>query len=87
MCLCVCLYNSTNLYVCLNLPQMLCFGKYTDCFHHQGHTIDFDSPKNVTEDRQTFYCIPIPGETKWVKEVSSKLNGDSECVLLIFCLW
>lgn len=26
-----------------------------------------ESPKSVTEDRQTLYCVPIPGETDWVK--------------------
>ena len=32
--------------------------------------IDVDHPENVTADRQTLYCVPIPGETPWVKAVS-----------------
>lgn len=27
-----------------------------------------DSPRNVTKERQTFYCVPIPGETEWAKK-------------------
>ena len=32
--------------------------------------INFDSPNNVTTDRQTLYCVPIPGETAWAKKIS-----------------
>lgn len=31
--------------------------------------------KNVTMDRQTLYCIPVPGETTWVKEGFSDTAG------------
>lgn len=27
-----------------------------------------ESERNVTLDRQTLYCVPIPGESSWVKE-------------------
>jgi len=36
-------------------------------------SIDFESPKNVTADRQTIYCIPVPGENDWVKRISFSL--------------
>lgn len=29
-----------------------------------------DSKNTVTSERQTFYCVPIPGENPWVKEIS-----------------
>ncbi|XP_060782068.1 mini-chromosome maintenance complex-binding protein isoform X2 [Neoarius graeffei] len=45
--------------------KVLRCGKYkdvTDC------GVDFNSVKTVTSERQTFYCVPIPGESQWVKE-------------------
>ncbi|XP_060728622.1 mini-chromosome maintenance complex-binding protein isoform X2 [Tachysurus vachellii] len=45
--------------------KVLRCGKYkdvTDC------GVDFNSRKTVTSERQTFYCVPIPGESHWVKE-------------------
>ncbi|XP_073337921.1 mini-chromosome maintenance complex-binding protein [Pagrus major] len=30
--------------------------------------VDFNSRNTVTAERQTFYCVPIPGENPWVKE-------------------
>ncbi|GAA6111140.1 mini-chromosome maintenance complex-binding protein isoform X2 [Tachysurus ichikawai] len=47
--------------------KVLRCGKYkdvTDC------GVDFNSRKTVTSERQTFYCVPIPGESHWVKEIS-----------------
>lgn len=38
--------------------------------------IKMDSSRNVMLDRQTLYCIPIPGETDWVKQAYSS-NKDS----------
>ncbi|XP_076142242.1 mini-chromosome maintenance complex-binding protein [Alosa pseudoharengus] len=41
-------------------------GKYkdvTDCVQ-----VDFNSRNSVTSERQTFYCVPVPGESPWVKE-------------------
>ncbi|XP_017319110.1 mini-chromosome maintenance complex-binding protein isoform X1 [Ictalurus punctatus] len=46
--------------------KVLKCGKYkdvTDCGQ-----VDFNSSKTVTSERQTFYCVPIPGESQWVKE-------------------
>ncbi|GAA6111138.1 mini-chromosome maintenance complex-binding protein isoform X2 [Tachysurus ichikawai] len=42
--------------------KVLRCGKYkdvTDC------GVDFNSRKTVTSERQTFYCVPIPGESHW----------------------
>uniref|UniRef100_A0A8D0L2R4 Mini-chromosome maintenance complex-binding protein n=1 Tax=Sphenodon punctatus TaxID=8508 RepID=A0A8D0L2R4_SPHPU len=47
------------------------FGKYRDaaeCGPHQE--IDLNSSQMVTSERQTFYCVPVPGESAWVKEIS-----------------
>lgn len=49
--------------------SVLHFGKYRDvaeCEPH--HEVDFSSSQTVTLERQTFYCIPVPGEASWVKE-------------------
>ncbi|XP_069045216.1 mini-chromosome maintenance complex-binding protein [Lepisosteus oculatus] len=49
--------------------RMLRFGKYRDiaeCGPQQE--VDLNSNKSVTLERQTFYCVPIPGESPWVKE-------------------
>lgn len=32
--------------------------------------VDFNASGNVTMERQTFCCVPIPGENDWVKNVS-----------------
>uniref|UniRef100_A0AAR2KU90 Mini-chromosome maintenance complex-binding protein n=1 Tax=Pygocentrus nattereri TaxID=42514 RepID=A0AAR2KU90_PYGNA len=48
--------------------KVLRCGKYkdvTDCGQ-----VDFNSRNAVTSERQTFYCVPIPGESQWVKEIS-----------------
>uniref|UniRef100_A0A4W3HJ67 Mini-chromosome maintenance complex-binding protein n=1 Tax=Callorhinchus milii TaxID=7868 RepID=A0A4W3HJ67_CALMI len=50
---------------------VLRFGKYKDvaeCGTQQE--IHLNSAKSVTMERQTFYCIPVPGESSWVKEIS-----------------
>ncbi|KAF3708463.1 Mini-chromosome maintenance complex-binding protein [Channa argus] len=55
--------------------KVLCCGKYkdvTDC------GVDFNSRKTVTAERQTFYCVPIPGENTWVKEISSSCQNSSQ---------
>ncbi|KAM4032024.1 mini-chromosome maintenance complex-binding protein isoform 2-T2 [Anomaloglossus baeobatrachus] len=31
--------------------------------------VDFQSRRTVTLERQTFYCVPVPGESPWVKEM------------------
>lgn len=51
-------------------------GKYKDiaeCAKHQE--INTDSENNVTMERQTLYCVPIPGETDWVKTDYSDKAG------------
>uniref|UniRef100_A0A8B9GYX5 Mini-chromosome maintenance complex-binding protein n=1 Tax=Astyanax mexicanus TaxID=7994 RepID=A0A8B9GYX5_ASTMX len=55
--------------------KVLRCGKYkdvTDC------GIDFNSKNAVTSERQTFYCVPIPGESQWVKEISFRFAGSSQ---------
>ena len=42
--------------------------------------MDFNSPENVHGERQTLYCVPIPGESDWVKQTEcfwSGQNGDT----------
>ncbi|NXX76386.1 MCMBP protein, partial [Urocolius indicus] len=51
--------------------RVLHFGKYRDvaeCGPQQE--IDLNSSRTVTAERQTFYCVPVPGESAWVKEIS-----------------
>uniref|UniRef100_A0A8C0YPE2 Mini-chromosome maintenance complex-binding protein n=1 Tax=Cyprinus carpio carpio TaxID=630221 RepID=A0A8C0YPE2_CYPCA len=38
-------------------------GKYKDIT--EGGQVDFNSRNTVTSERQTFYCVPIPGESQW----------------------
>lgn len=45
--------------------KVLKCGKYKDV---ADSGIDFNSEKTVTAERQTFYCVPIPGENSWVKD-------------------
>ncbi|XP_052773975.1 mini-chromosome maintenance complex-binding protein-like [Mya arenaria] len=50
-------------------------GKYKDiaeCGANQ--TINVDSENNVTMDRMTLYCVPVPGEVEWVKKVNSDMS-------------
>uniref|UniRef100_A0A8C1XKS4 Mini-chromosome maintenance complex-binding protein n=1 Tax=Cyprinus carpio TaxID=7962 RepID=A0A8C1XKS4_CYPCA len=51
----------------LDSKQVKC-GKYKDIT--EGGQVDFNSRNTVTSERQTFYCVPIPGESQWVKEIS-----------------
>ncbi|GAB1292773.1 Mini-chromosome maintenance complex-binding protein [Apodemus speciosus] len=53
--------------------RVLHFGKYRDvaeCGPHQE--LDLSSPRSTTSERQTFYCVPVPGESSWVKEQAEK---------------
>ncbi|CAH2323275.1 Hypothetical predicted protein [Pelobates cultripes] len=50
--------------------RSLHFGKYRDIADCPQQEVDVNSRKTVTSDRQTFYCIPIPGESTWAKEIS-----------------
>ncbi|XP_055083153.1 mini-chromosome maintenance complex-binding protein [Periophthalmus magnuspinnatus] len=45
--------------------KVLKCGKYRDV---ADSGIDFNSENTVTSERQTFYCVPIPGENPWVKD-------------------
>ncbi|KAK0149931.1 Mini-chromosome maintenance complex-binding protein [Merluccius polli] len=47
--------------------KLLRCGKYKDVTECG---VDLDSANMVTAERQTFYCVPIPGESPWVKEIS-----------------
>ncbi|KAM9345446.1 mini-chromosome maintenance complex-binding protein [Symphorus nematophorus] len=46
--------------------KVLRCGKYKDVTECG---VDFNSASTVTAERQTFYCVPIPGENPWVKEI------------------
>ncbi|KAK5882086.1 hypothetical protein CesoFtcFv8_020709 [Champsocephalus esox] len=45
--------------------KVLKCGKYKDVMECG---VDLNSKNTVTAERQTFYCVPIPGESPWVKE-------------------
>ncbi|XP_071769320.1 mini-chromosome maintenance complex-binding protein [Centroberyx gerrardi] len=45
--------------------KVLRCGKYKDVTECG---VDLNSRNTVTAERQTFYCVPIPGENPWVKE-------------------
>ncbi|KAL4232388.1 hypothetical protein ACF0H5_009956 [Mactra antiquata] len=38
-----------------------------------NQSIDVESKNNVTMDRMTLYCVPVPGESEWVKKISFML--------------
>ena len=44
--------------------------------------VDFNSRNTLTAERQTFYCVPIPGENPWVKDISSSRHPCMMEVLL-----
>ncbi|XP_056408418.1 LOW QUALITY PROTEIN: mini-chromosome maintenance complex-binding protein [Hyla sarda] len=55
-------------------------GKYrdvADCV--PNHEVDFHSRGTVTLERQTFYCIPVPGESSWVKEMYNSCSQARVC--------
>uniref|UniRef100_A0A8C5WMB4 Mini-chromosome maintenance complex-binding protein n=1 Tax=Leptobrachium leishanense TaxID=445787 RepID=A0A8C5WMB4_9ANUR len=55
--------------------RTLHFGKYRDVADcAQPQEVDVDSNRSITAERQTFYCVPIPGESLWVKETYSSQN-------------
>ncbi|KGL90557.1 Mini-chromosome maintenance complex-binding protein, partial [Charadrius vociferus] len=43
--------------------RVLHFGKYRD-------VAECGVSYTITSERQTFYCVPVPGESAWVKEIS-----------------
>ena len=44
-------------------------------FEQSDRVLLMESPNQVLAERQMFYCVPLPGETAWAKEVSG-------CVLM-----
>ncbi|XP_053162132.1 mini-chromosome maintenance complex-binding protein isoform X1 [Hemicordylus capensis] len=60
--------------------RVLHFGKYRDvaeCGSHQE--IDLNPKQTVTAERQTFYCVPVPGESAWVKEAYTSASQARVC--------
>lgn len=51
--------------------------------------VDFNSRNTLTAERQTFYCVPIPGENAWVKEISllSRLDQGYVLEILTGTIW
>lgn len=50
-----------------NSSNLRC-GMYQDMVNcPENFELRLESPRNVTKERQTFYCVPIPGETEWAK--------------------
>ncbi|KAM9364087.1 mini-chromosome maintenance complex-binding protein isoform 2-T2 [Pholidichthys leucotaenia] len=56
--------------------KMLRCGKYKDVTECG---VDLNSSNIVTAERQTFYCVPIPGENPWAKEMYA--NGSQARVV------
>jgi hypothetical protein len=60
--------------------KVLRTGMYRDATYCQGESFDMNAASNVLFDRQTLYCVPIPGEAAWAKEaykhISRKVTGD-----------
>lgn len=55
--------------------RVLHFGKYRDiaeCGPQQE--VDLNSNQSVTLERQTLYCVPVPGESAWVKETHARAS-------------
>ncbi|KFW68442.1 Mini-chromosome maintenance complex-binding protein, partial [Pygoscelis adeliae] len=48
--------------------RVLHFGKYRDVAEC-GVSYTIYITQAVTSERQTFYCVPVPGESAWVKEI------------------
>ncbi|KAM6956090.1 mini-chromosome maintenance complex-binding protein [Aplochiton taeniatus] len=46
--------------------KVLRCGRYKDVT--ESGVVDFNPRSTVTSERQTFYCVPIPGESAWAKE-------------------
>lgn len=44
-------------------------GCYTEVSENLAEEVDFDSASNVTLERQTFVCVPVPGENKWLRDM------------------
>lgn len=48
-----------------------------------GYEVNYEATCNVTDEKQTFYCVPIPGETEWAKQSfsakSARIQHGSGC--------
>ena len=49
------------------------------CILQTVETINIESKNNVTMDRMTLYCVPVPGETQWVKTISFHVSALYMC--------
>jgi len=50
-------------------------GMYQDMVNcGENFELRLESPRNVTKERQTLYCVPIPGETEWAKKTFAGRN-------------
>ncbi|KAE8589534.1 hypothetical protein XENTR_v10017603 [Xenopus tropicalis] len=67
--------------------RVLHFGKYRDVAEslhcsfslQPQQEVDPDSRRNVTCERQTFYCVPVPGECPWVKDAYTSCSQAKVC--------
>jgi len=59
-------YNVTNTANKVREERMGC---YTEALERANEQIDFNDRNNITLERQTYYCVPVPGENKWVSEM------------------
>ncbi|EDV20813.1 uncharacterized protein TRIADDRAFT_31319 [Trichoplax adhaerens] len=54
----------------VNTKVLKC-GKYYDVARcPKNSSINLQSDRSVTLDRQVLYCVPIPGENQWAKDIS-----------------
>ena len=61
-----------------NTSHLRC-GMYQDMIGSPDNfEVMLESAKNVTKERQTFYCVPIPGETDWAKKKFAGKNVTSK---------
>ncbi|KAG8435803.1 hypothetical protein GDO86_013662 [Hymenochirus boettgeri] len=63
-----------------NNSRVLHCGKYRDVAEcTPPHEVDLNSQQTVTSERQTFYCVPVPGESTWVKESYNSSSQARAC--------
>lgn len=61
-----------------NTSHLRC-GMYQDMIGSPDNfEVMLESARNVTKERQTFYCVPIPGETDWAKKKFAGKNVASK---------
>ena len=49
-------------------------------FWQVNQVINLESKRNITMDRMTLYCVPVPGETEWVKKISFYIRQDKQII-------